>query len=328
MVPNKLERLPYDPEPDFTREQLEVSKPDQERLLSRLEFLYGEDKAKQFMPELLRVLKVHHAHKNPDLLEHEKSWKPEDRFSEKDFILITYGDLVMADNHSPLAALEALLERPRVEQIFNTLHLLPFFPYSSDRGFSVIDFQTVDPNLGSWQDIERIGQRYRLLFDGVFNHISAQSKAFREFLSGDPAYADIVIAYESPDALTPEQRALIVRPRTSDLLSNYQSLNGPLWVWTTFSEDQVDLNFKNPLVLIYVVETLLHYVRRGADIVRLDAVTYLWAEPGTPSVHLKQTHEIIKLMRDVLDICAPYVTLLTETNVHHHSAIHEWWNDM
>jgi len=88
-------------------------------------------------------------------------------------------------------------------------------------------------------------------------------------------------------------------------------------VWTTFSADQIDLNYKNPEVLMYIIETMLLYVRRGAGILRLDAVTYLWAEPGTPSVHLEQTHEIIKLLRDVFNVVAPWTAVLTETNVPH-----------
>jgi glycosidase len=326
MLRNEIERALYDQEPDFTRPHLEIDPETMERMLARLSLLYGGEKAAASLPELVRVMNVHHAHKPSVFLEIEKQYDPQSRFSEKDFILITYGDLLETDDRSPLSALAAFLERPRMEEIFNTLHLLPFFPYSSDRGFSVTDYQSVDPNLGSWQDIEDIGQNYRLMFDGVFNHISAQSKAFREFLSCDPAYKDVVIAYDSPEALTKEQRAMLLRPRTSDILSQYQSLDGPVWVWTTFSADQIDLNFKNPLVLIYVIETLLLYVRRGADIVRLDAVTYLWAEPGTSSAHLKQTHEIIKLLRDVLDICAPQVTLLTETNVPHKDNISYFGN--
>lgn len=180
-----------------------------------------------------------------------------------------------------------------------------------------MDFEEVDPNLGSWQDIEEIGESYQLMFDGVLNHISSKSRAFQEFLNGDPLYRGIAISYDSPDTLTAEQRRMLVRPRTSDILSEYQSIHGPVHVWTTFSADQIDLNYKNPAVLIYIIETMLLYVRRGADILRLDAVTYLWAEPGTPSVHLEQTHEIIKLLRDVMDAVAPWVSLLTETNVPH-----------
>jgi sucrose phosphorylase len=175
----------------------------------------------------------------------------------------------------------------------------------------------VDPKLGTWQDIEGLGKRFKLMFDGVLNHVSAHSHAFQEFLNGNPEYRNIVTAYRSPEELTPEQRSILVRPRTSDILTEFRSIDGPVWVWTTFSSDQVDLNYKDPEILMYIMDTLLLYVRRGADLLRLDAVTYLWSEPGTPSVHLEQTHEIIKLCRDVLDLVAPWVALVTETNVPH-----------
>jgi sucrose phosphorylase len=252
------------------------------------------------------------------MMELEKDFDTSERFTEKDTILITYGDLLRGEGRSGLQALDNFLnERTRLKDAVSTLHILPFFPYSSDRGFSVIDFRAVDPNLGTWHDIEELGRHFRLMFDGVLNHCSSRSPAFQEFLNGNPQYKDVVISYRSPDELTPEQRKLIVRPRTSDILSKYQSIDGPVWVWTTFSSDQVDLNYRSPEVLMFIIETVLFYVRWGADLLRLDAVTYLWSEPGTSSVHLAQTHEIIKLFRDVLDVVAPWVALVTETNVPH-----------
>jgi sucrose phosphorylase len=181
----------------------------------------------------------------------------------------------------------------------------------------VIDFTAVDPNLGSWCDIEEIGRHYQLLFDGVLNHASSQSEEFREFLNGHPRFREYAIAFRSPDELPAEQRALIRRPRTSDILTEFQSIVGPVWVWTTFSPDQIDLNYRNPEVLIEALDTLLLYVRRNADIIRLDAVTYLWQELGTTCASLEETHEIIKLFRDVLNVVAPRTALLTETNVPH-----------
>jgi sucrose phosphorylase len=79
---------------------------------------------------------------------------------------------------------------------------------------------------------------------------------------------------------------LIRRPRTSDVLTRFDAVDGARYVWTTFSPDQVDLNFHNPFVLLWVIETLLLYVRQGADIIRLDAVTYLWCELGTDCASL------------------------------------------
>ena len=321
-----LRHAPHLPAPDYTKPLFEIPTDVRERMLGRLRFLYGDSEAEKWMPELERVLKVHVAYKTEEILELERHFEATDRFTEEDLILITYGDLIQSKDHSPLAGLGELLERSRLKQVFSTVHILPFFPYSSDRGFSVMDFEQVDPNLGSWQDIEEIGETYQLMFDGVLNHISAKSQAFQEFLNGDPLYKDIAISYDSPDALTPEQRRILVRPRTSDILSEYRSIHGPVHVWTTFSADQIDLNYKNPAVLIYIIETMLLYVRRGADVLRLDAVTYLWAEPGTPSVHLEQTHEIVKLLRDVMDTVAPWVSLLTETNVPHEENVSYFGN--
>lgn len=322
----KRSDIRYNQDPDFNIPLLEISAEARGRILGRLRFLYGDDDAEKWMPELERILKVHYAHKPQELIDLDKDYDPTNRFSEKDNILITYGDLVSGEGHSPLAALGEFLKRTRLSEVFSTLHILPFFPYSSDKGFSVTDYRAVDPNLGSWQEIDQMQRHYRLMFDGVFNHISSKSPAFQAFLQGDPLYEDIVTSYASPDALTQEQRKIIVRPRTSDILTRFQSINGPVWVWTTFSPDQIDINFKNPVVLLYVIETLLMYARRGANLVRLDAATYLWSEPGTPSVNLPQTHEVIKLFRDILDIVDPHVTLITETNVPHKDNISYFGN--
>jgi sucrose phosphorylase len=184
----------------------------------------------------------------------------------------------------------------------------------------------VDPKVGDWDQVRELAFDYDLMFDAVFNHASSRSEMFRGFLRGDPQYADFFIAYDSPEDLTAEQRSKIFRPRTSDILTRYETIDGPKYIWTTFSPDQIDFNFRNPAVLLAVLEALLFYVRRGADIIRLDAVTYLWSEPGTESIHLPQTHEIIKLLRDVLDTVAPEVALVTETNVPHEQNISYFGN--
>ena len=303
-------------EPDFTRPLFNFPKDSRERILGRLSFLYGRETAERFMPELERICQVYHAHKPVEMIEREDDFNPRERFTEEDVILITYGDLINAEGDSPLINLSKFCGA-YLNRTINTLHILPFFPYSSDRGFSVIDFETVDPHLGSWDDIEDLESRYQLMFDGVVNHVSSRSRWFQEFLKDNPYYKDFFIYYDSPDQLRPEDRAKIFRPRTTDVLTRYETIRGTKYVWTTFSADQIDLNYQNPNVLLRVLDVLLLYVRHGADIIRLDAVTYLWCEPGTSCVHLPQTHEIIKLFRDILDTVAPTVALITETNVPH-----------
>jgi sucrose phosphorylase len=319
------ERTFYEDYPDYTRPLLEISPRTRERLLGRLEFLYGLEAAERWMPELERILNVHHAHKPPEMLEKEEKYNPEHRFCQDHILLITYGDMVNGDGPTPLSTLHRFVDH-YARGAINTLHLLPFFPYSSDRGFAVMDYRRVDKRLGSWKDIRNKKSHYDLMFDAVVNHCSSGSEMFLEFLNGNPAYRDFFIAYTDPNELTDDQRRKIFRPRTSDILTRFETIDGPRYVWTTFSPDQVDLNFRNPAVLLQVLDGLLFYIRKGADMLRLDAVTYIWAEPGTESVHLPQTHEIVKLMRDVVDLVASGVALVTETNVPHHQNISYFGN--
>ncbi len=315
----------HNQEPEYKRPLLKIPSKIRQRIHDRLRFLYGKTIAKDYMPELERILKVYYAHKPQSMGEKEEKFDPIERFTEKDVVLITYGDLFRSKDRKPLGLLAEMCDT-YLRGVINTLHILPFFPYSSDKGFSIIDFETVDPRLGSWQDIEDLEGRYQLMFDGVINHVSSKSRWFQEFLDGNPYYKNFFISYKSRDELTDDQRKMIFRPRTSDVLTKFQTINGPTYVWTTFSPDQIDLNYKNPDVLMRVIEILLLYVRHGADIIRLDAVTYLWAEPGTRCTQLEQTHEIIKLFRDILDLVAPSVALITETNIPHEENVSYFGN--
>lgn len=306
----------HTPGPDYTRPRLRVPAETRTYLLDALTELYGRTLARRTYRELERLMQVYYAHKTQAMLDWEAALSPSGRFTEKDAVLITYGDLVQEAGRLPLDCLAELVTR-YLKDVFNTLHILPFFPYSSDRGFSVIDFKAVDRKLGTWDNIVDLKQHFRLMFDGVFNHVSSQSPWFQEFLNGNPEYRDFFTSFSRRDAVSEELVRRILRPRTSDLLSEYQTLRGSRRVWTTFSPDQVDLRFQNPKVLAKIVEILLLYVRKGADLIRLDAVTYLWDELGTSGSHLRQTHLIIQLMRRILDAVAPHVALVTETNVPH-----------
>lgn len=308
--------LLYRLEPDFTTPLLKVPEPIEARLRKRVAFLYGEEREEAVYREIERVMRVHAAHGTPQIREAEAAADPRQRFTQKDAVLITYGDLLTSETRAPLRTL-ADFTQAFFHGLITTLHILPFFPYSSDRGFSVTAYEDVDPRLGTWDEIAKISKRFRLMFDGVFNHISSRSRKFQRFLIGDPEALEWFRVFNSRDDIDEEDRRLILRPRTSDLLTEFATVNGPRYVWTTFSADQVDLNFRNPRVLVSVLEILLTYVRRGADLIRLDAVTYLWYELGTTCAHLSQTHELVKVFRDVLDVCAPHVALITETNVPH-----------
>lgn len=235
-----------------------------------------------------------------------------DFWSERDVVLISYADQIRQRGLSPLAAQHRFLRDHRLQDQIACLHLLPFFPSTSDDGFSVADFLSVDPEFGSWQDIAALGQDIDLMFDLVLNHCSQQHPWFQRFLRREPPYDGFFIDMD-PDA----DLAQVVRPRSLPLLTPFPTRDGPHHVWTTFSADQVDLNYRNPLVLLEMTRIMLEYVRRGARIIRLDAVAYLWKEVGTRCIHLPQTHAVVRFLRRVLDLAAPGTLLLTETNVPH-----------
>jgi sucrose phosphorylase len=277
-----------------------------DQLLPHLVFLYGEERGAAAHTRLRALMDAY----RPRLP------RPGTRsaglaLSERDAILITYGDQVHTPGEPPLRTLADFCTR-HLRGIVSGVHILPFYPYSSDDGFSVIDYTAVDPALGTWDDVARLGRTFRLMFDAVVNHISAQGAWFQGFLQGDPAYADFFISVEGEPDLSQ-----VVRPRALPLLTSVETAHGARRVWTTFSADQVDLNFANPEVLLRLTEVLLFYVAQGAELLRLDAIAYLWKEIGTPSIHQPQTHRVIQLWRAVLDTIAPQVLLITETNVPH-----------
>ncbi len=231
--------------------------------------------------------------------------------SQEDAILITYPDQLLEPGVPPLRTLASFAER-HLRQIVSGIHILPFYPWSSDDGFAVKDFFSVHPAYGSWGDISQLGADFDLMFDAVFNHVSAQGSWFQAFLADEPKYRDFFITVQGKPDLS-----AVIRPRVSPVLTTFSTAAGPRQVWTTFSADQADLNFRNPDVLLAVLEALLLYVRHGARYIRLDAIAFLWKEIGTPCLHLPQTHLVIQLMRRLLDQIAPHVLLITETNVPH-----------
>jgi glycosidase len=271
-------------------------------LLSHLTFLYGEDAAQDAFEGL------------SDMMARYSSQIPAPAsagLSQHDAILITYGDQVRQPGVPPLQALARFCE-DHLQGVVSGVHILPFYPYSSDDGFSVVDYRQVDPALGAWEDVHHLGRHFRLMFDAVINHVSAHSVWFQAFLRGQRPYKDYFIVVEGQPDLSQ-----VVRPRALPLLTRFPAVSGEKAVWTTFSADQIDLNYQNPQVLLEVLETLLFYVTQGAEFIRLDAIAYLWKEIGTTCIHLPQTHHMVQLFRAVLDRLAPHVQLITETNVPH-----------
>lgn len=279
-----------------------------EQIQGDLSFVYGPATAAEIWPKLQTRLEVFRQ-SHPVL--QQASLAPEQRVSERDIILITYGDQIQEPNKPPLQTLDETLTA-LIGETINTVHILPFYPYTSDDGFSVVDYKAVHPDWGTWDEIQQMSMHFRLMFDAVINHISQASDWFQEFLQGQEPYTDYFLA---PDPAT--DLSQVVRPRTSPLLTPYETADGVKHVWTTFSADQVDLNYGSPTLLLEVIDVLLFYVAMGARLIRLDAIAFMWKEPGTTSLHLPQTHRLIQLLRSVLDEVAPDVLLITETNVPH-----------
>ena len=191
-----------------------------------------------------------------------------------------------------------------------------FFPFSSDDGFAVIDYKKVNPDVGEWQDLNPLQDCCLLMFDAVINHISSQSDWFQKYLQDQDPYRDYFLTVDPTSDLSK-----VIRPRAKPLLTEVTTTSGIKHVWTTFSPDQIDLNYENPAVLLIIIDTLLFYIQQGARIIRLDAIAYLWKQLGTTCIHLPQTHQVIKIFRAVLDAIAPGVILITETNVPHEENI-------
>ena len=222
---------------------------------------------------------------------------------QREIVLITYGNSVQSDDEKPLETLRHFLVQ-YLKGAVSTVHLLPFFPSSSDDGFSVTDYHRVDENLGDWQDIRAIGKNFDLMFDLVLNHVSRKSAWFKDYVSGvAPAKRYFLELDPSTDL------SAVSRPRSQPLLTPTSTRDGETHVWTTFSADQIDLNFANPDVLFEILDVLLFYITNGARIVRLDAIAYLWKRVGTSCVHLEETHTVVKLIRDVVEFLAPGVPL-------------------
>ncbi len=240
---------------------------------------------------------------------------PNRQWDQKDVVLITYADMVQRADEPPLVTLSRFLGN-RLRGAVNTVHILPFYPWSSDDGFSVIDYLEVAPEYGVWDNVEAIGSDFKLMFDLILNHCSAKSDWFRDFETGIAPSRQYFLEMDPETDLSK-----VVRPRSSPLLTKAYTRNGETWVWTTFSSDQIDLNWRNPNLLFEFLDILFLYISKGMRIVRLDAVAFLWKKPGTTCLHLPKAHEVVKLLRDVLEMVAPNVILLTETNVPHEENI-------
>ena len=278
------------------------------KLLTRLNKLYTEAQSIALLDSLQEML----SHYQEALA--KTHFKP--LWDEQDVVLISYGDsITKQDKAASLRCLKDFTDTWLTE-VFSVIHLLPIFPYTSDDGFSVADYRSIRSDLGDWEDVSALGDNFELMFDFVLNHCSRVSLYFADFRGDRDPYRDFFI-YEDPK----KDWSKVVRPRSSPLLTEIPTHDGLRHVWTTFSADQVDLNYRNPAVLLEMLDILFFYLTQGSRITRLDAIAFLWKEAGTNCLHLPQTHEVVKIMRDLVEHACPGAILLTETNVPHEENI-------
>lgn len=281
------------------REQLKA------RVLNHLNFIYkdllDETRQEQLAEDLLAVMKLGETITSPQ--QYQNNW------TQEDVIMITYGDSFVDSNEFPLKTLKRFLDK-HTDKTINSVHILPFFPYSSDDGFAVMDFSSVNESLGNWDMIEEIADNYRLMGDLVINHCSSRGPWFDNFIKGEGIGHDYFFT-ASPD----DDVSQVVRPRTNELLREVETAKGTQHVWCTFSHDQVDLDFRNPEVLKQIAAIIKLYLDKGVRIFRLDAVAFLWKVAGTTSLNLPETHEVIRLLRLLIEHVHDDCVIITETNI-------------
>ena len=291
---------------DHKQVTLESVKKDLQQILAGV---YSPSQLNTLIPKLMSVIKAHKQ------VGDKKQW-----VDQNDIMLITYGDSIQQSGQFPLQTLNEFLNQ-HAQDILSAVHILPCYPYTSDDGFSVVDYWKINPDLGDWGHVQALSHDYDLMFDGVINHISKSSDWFQGYLKGDETYREFFT-----EANPERDYSSVTRPRALPLLTQFETAYGTKHIWTTFSEDQVDLNFRCPEVFQKIVELLLFYAGQGATYIRLDAIGFMWKELDTPCIHQPQTHALVQAMRAVMDAAAPHVKLITETNVPHKDNISYFGN--
>ncbi|SEF59107.1 alpha-amylase family glycosyl hydrolase [Vibrio hangzhouensis] len=271
--------------------------------------VYSPAQLNDLIPKLVKMVEQQPSYAD------KKQW-----VDQNDIMLITYGDSIRQEGEAPLTTLKAFLNANAAD-VLSAVHILPCYPYTSDDGFSVVDYWKINPDLGDWQDVLSLSKDYDLMFDGVINHISKSSDWFQGYLRGEEQYQHFFT-----EADPSRDYSSVTRPRALPLLTTFETAHGTKHIWTTFSEDQIDLNFRCPEVFRKIAELLMFYAQQGASFIRLDAIGFMWKELDTPCIHQPQTHAIVQALRAVMDAVAPHVKLITETNVPHQDNISYFGN--
>jgi amylosucrase len=202
------------------------------------------------------------------------------------------------------------------------LHVMPLLKPRdgpNDGGYAVADYRAVDPKLGTIEDLEQLAgdlhaRGMSLCIDLVLNHTAAEHAWAQAARAGDPAYRDFYRVF--PDRTLPDryERTLPeVFPDTSP--GNFTHIEGLGWVWTTFESFQWDLDWSNPQVFVAMLDTMLYLANRGVDVLRLDAVPFLWKREGTDCQNQPEAHLLVQSLKGLVAVAAPGVVFKVEAIV-------------
>ena len=281
-----------------------LSQIDRKKIKSKFTSIYRSSISKKdtnyYFNEILQLVTDFNKKKN----------KKKKIISEKTSVIICYGDSVYSNKYKNLIRGFTNFYNKKLNKYFNTVHFLPFYPSSSDSGFAVKDHYKIDKRLGDWSDIKKFSKKNDVMADIVINHSSARGLWFKNFLREKKPGKDYFLKINSKF-----DTSKVVRPRDHKLLKKIDIFKKKEYLWRTFSPDQIDLNFKNPAVLLRFIKIMINLINHGVTIFRLDAIAYLWKESGTKCINLRQTHQIIKLFRIISTYLNVQIIIVTETNL-------------
>lgn len=288
---------------------------------SLFHLLYGErSDFKEQMVSLVETLASRY-------IEREQSLRKSDLAREKDYNWFLsqkwVGMALYCDRFADdLKGLRAKL--PYLQDLgINMLHIMPILdcpPGNSDGGYAVRDFRRVDPRYGTTEDIEELAATLRkrdilLVLDVVVNHTSNEHEWAQQARKGEKRYQDYFYVFDNrelPDIY--EETMPEIFPATSPGNFTWDEEMGK-WVMTVFNSYQWDLNYHNPAVLIEMIDIILFWANKGADILRLDAVAFLWKKMGRTCQNEREAHLLLQLMKDCCQVTAPGVLFIAEAIV-------------
>jgi amylosucrase len=290
-------------------------------IFSLFHFLYGKrSDFEQQMTRLVEVLALNYLQRDKKLRildrerEHDHNW-----FLSQQWVGMALYAKAFAGDLAGLGKRLGYLQELGV----NLVHVMPVLKCpqgASDGGYAVSDFRSVDERVGTLDDLRTLGRNMRkrdmlLALDVVMNHTSDQHEWAQKARAGEPRYQDYYYVFDNrdvPDIF--EETMPEVFPENSPGNFTWDEPMGK-WVMTVFNHYQWDLNYNNPAVLIEMLDILLFWANQGADVLRLDAVAFLWKKMGTTSQNEHEAHLILQLLKDCCQVTAPGVLFIAEAIV-------------